>query len=260
MRIAVCISGQLRQWKLAVENQKWFWETANRPEVEIDYFAHTWTYSWDREGASKEYISREVTEQEIEEFKNAYNLKDLLVDSRLQHEFRGNDHWSGLFYSFAKSILLKRKYELENNFQYDLVIKTRPDVVFNPKRTFYVPLLHNNCIYTTHGGPMAEEFNMYNLSDIVFLGTSYTMDMISNLYFYRQNGIQDYNIENKLNIHAMGPGTLMHEYFRDFGITPIFKDSFLQIILKEGCPTNLNLFDPGDFEVMFKYWQEWYTK
>ena len=50
MRIAVCISGQLRKWKIAAENQKWFWTTANFPDVQVDYFGHTWTYSGDREG------------------------------------------------------------------------------------------------------------------------------------------------------------------------------------------------------------------
>ena len=42
MRMAVCLSGQLRQWDLAVDNQKWFWETAEQSGVtEIDYFIHT---------------------------------------------------------------------------------------------------------------------------------------------------------------------------------------------------------------------------
>ena len=42
MRIAVCLSGQLRQWKLGAKNQKWFWTTLNRNsqpvEVQVDYF------------------------------------------------------------------------------------------------------------------------------------------------------------------------------------------------------------------------------
>ena len=82
MKIAVCISGQLRQWQMAVENQKWFWSTANLPNVEVDYFAHTWTYSWDRPGVSQEYERRQVTQQELDSFKVRYDLKGLSVDSR----------------------------------------------------------------------------------------------------------------------------------------------------------------------------------
>ena len=107
---------------------------------------------------------------------------------------------------------------------------------------------------------MPGEYNMFNLNDIIFLGNSYTMDLLTNIYFYRQNGIDDYNIENIKNIHPMGPGTLMHEYFRDYGITPIFEDSFSQILLKEGCPQDLDMFKTEEFEIMSKYWQDWYTK
>ena len=52
MRIAVCISGQLRGWKQAIENQQWFWKTSG---AEVDYFLHTWDYSSDRLGVSQEY-------------------------------------------------------------------------------------------------------------------------------------------------------------------------------------------------------------
>ncbi len=54
MRIAVCLSGQLRQWEQGVDNQKWFWTTGNKPDVQVDYFAHTWNYSWDRPAVSQE--------------------------------------------------------------------------------------------------------------------------------------------------------------------------------------------------------------
>ena len=109
MRIAVCLSGQLRQWEMGVENQKWFWTTANREHVQVDYFAHTWTYSWDRPGVSQEYERRQVVQQELDSFKVRYDLKGLSVDSREQNSFRGNDHWSSLFYSFAKERLRNRK-------------------------------------------------------------------------------------------------------------------------------------------------------
>ena len=48
MRIAVCLSGQLRNWKLGVSNQEWFWRTCNVEAAQVDYFVHNWTYSYDR--------------------------------------------------------------------------------------------------------------------------------------------------------------------------------------------------------------------
>ena len=60
--MAVCLSGQLRQWELALDNQKWFWESSEAAGVEqIDYFIHTWNYSGDREGVSQPYVTRDVS-------------------------------------------------------------------------------------------------------------------------------------------------------------------------------------------------------
>ena len=43
-RVAILLSGQLRQWEIALRNQKWFWSTIG-DDFEIDYFIHTWNYS-----------------------------------------------------------------------------------------------------------------------------------------------------------------------------------------------------------------------
>ena len=260
MRIAVCLSGQLRKWHLGAKNQKWFWTTANRDVVEVDFFAHTWNYSWDRAGVSQEYIERSIDEQEIQDFKNTFQPKGLIVDSIQQNEFRGNDHWSALFYSLSKSLILKKEYELEHNFKYDVVVKSRPDLIFSPDDTFACPRMVNNVIHSTHGGHMPMEFNMFNINDCVFYGNSYTMDLLINLYFYRQFGILEDNIQNVKNIHPLGPGTLMHEFFRDYGIMPKVESLFHEVLLKEGCPEDLDLLEIDDFKIMQKYFREWYEK
>ena len=43
---------------------------------------------------------------------------------------------TGQFYSLGKAIELKSWHEKENNFKYDLVIKTRTDLVFRPKELY----------------------------------------------------------------------------------------------------------------------------
>ena len=65
MRIAVCLSGQLRQWEIAKENQKWFWGTSG---YEVDYFIHTWSYSGDRAGVSHDYEWRDISKEEYKNF------------------------------------------------------------------------------------------------------------------------------------------------------------------------------------------------
>jgi len=262
MKIAVCMSGQLRQWEIAKENQKWFWETSG---VEIDYFIHTWDYSGDREGVSQPYITRDVSRKEFDTLVDWYKPKGCMFDDRKQDFFYANDHWSSLFYSMAHSMMLKRQYEIDNDFEYDLVIKTRPDVVFDPRYHFSWEPLEDNILFATQGGLMESEFHMFNTNDMVFYGKSYTMDLVIPMYFYRQKMLDQRNLfKDKLFTGSMGPGVLMQEYFRDYGITTQSiqpnRSTFIETLVKLGCPQDLNLMDHNEFHKMEKYFRDWYTK
>ena len=262
MKIAVCMSGQLRQWEIAKENQKWFWETSG---VEIDYFIHTWDYSGDREGVSQPYITRDVSRKEFDKLVDWYKPKGCMFDDRKQDFFYANDHWSSLFYSMAQSMMLKRQYEIDNDFEYDLVIKTRPDVVFDPRYHFSWEPLEDNILFATQGGLMESEFHMFNTNDMVFYGKSYTMDLVIPMYFYRQKMLDQRNLfKDKLFTGSMGPGVLMQEYFRDYGITTQSiqpnRSTFIETLVKLGCPQDLNLMDHNEFHKMEKYFRDWYTK
>ena len=262
MKIAVCMSGQLRQWEIAKENQKWFWETSG---VEIDYFIHTWDYSGDREGVSQPYITRDVSRKEFDKLVDWYKPKGCMFDDRKQDFFYANDHWSSLFYSMAHSMMLKRQYEIDNDFEYDLVIKTRPDVVFDPRYHFSWEPLEDNILFATQGGLMESEFHMFNTNDMVFYGKSYTMDLVIPMYFYRQKMLDQRNLfKDKLFTGSMGPGVLMQEYFRDYGITTQSiqpnRSTFIETLVKLGCPQDLNLMDHNEFHKMEKYFRDWYTK
>lgn len=266
MRVAVCLSGQLRQWEMAKENQKWFWESCIGTEVkEVDYFIHTWNYSGDREGVSQPYITRDVSQEEFDNVVDWYKPKKYFLDDKKQNYFYESDHWSSLFYSMAQSIMLKREYEIENNFEYDVVIKSRPDVVFDPIYHFSWEHLENNILYTTHGGNMEHEFGMYNVNDCVFYSNSYTMDLVSQMYSYRQKMLDERNMfEDKLFTGSIGPGVLMQEYFREYGITSqsiqACKYNFVETLVKLGCPEDLDLFQHNDFHKMEKYFRDWYLK
>jgi|TARA_B100000900_G_scaffold144272_1_gene122286 hypothetical protein len=262
MKIAVCMSGQLRQWEIAKENQKWFWETSG---VEIDYFIHTWDYSGDREGVSQPYITRDVSRKEFDELVDWYKPKGCMFDDRKQDFFYANDHWSSLFYSMSHSMMLKRQYEIDNDFEYDLVIKTRPDVVFDPRYHFTWEPLEDNILFATQGGLMESEFHMFNTNDMVFYGKSYTMDLVIPMYFYRQKMLDQRNLfKDKLFTGSIGPGVLMQEYFRDYGITTQSiqpnRSTFIETLVKLGCPQDLNLMDHNEFHKMEKYFRDWYTK
>ena len=96
------------------------------------------------------------------------------------------------------------------------------------------------------------------------------MDLVSQMYFYRQknldcrfnkDGLPD---KEKLCTQQIGPGVLMHEYCREYGITPILTTAhrahFQPTLLKLGCPKDLDLFKVRQFNKMEKYFREFYTK
>ena len=179
MRIAVCISGQLRNREIAYKNQIWFWKKNGH---EVDYFVHTWKYSADRTSVSKPYVYRDIDDSEYNQFIEVYKPKKHMFDGKQQSFFYDYDHWSSLFYSFSQSILLKREYEIENGFEYDIVIKSRPDVVFDPCSNCRFDKLDNNTLFSTHGGIMEHEFNMFNVNDCVFFANSYSS--MSHLFLF----------------------------------------------------------------------------
>jgi len=271
MRIAVCLSGQLRNWELAYHNQMIHWIHG---EHDVDYFTHTWNYSGDRTHISHDYVYRDIDDNEYDRFIQIYKPKKSILESKKQEFFYDNDHWSSLFYSFSKSILLKREYELENNFEYDIVVKSRPDVIFNPfekptwpwaltpnkhELDFFKETYSDNKLFTTHTGSMPHEFDMFNINDCVFLSNSYTMDLMMNIYFYRQQKINK-NIPNYKNYAIMGPGVLMNEYCHDYGITPMVGLDFLETLIKDGCPTDLDLLTQDGYQSMNRYFRDWYEQ
>ena len=267
-RVAVLLSGQLRQWDIAVDYRKWFWSSAG-DRYEIDYFIHTWNYSGDREGVTHEYEWRDVNKWEFNRICKAYDVKGSYFDKRPQGWFYDYDHWSALFYSFAQSVMLKKQYEIENDFTYDIVVKSRPDIVFNPKRTCYFELvddmIYDNQFFTTHGGEMQHEFGMFNIDDCVFYSNSYTMDILVNMYQYRQKLIDSRNKgKEQLWIQQLGPGVLMHEFCKEYGITPIVttchRATWQPTLLKLNAPRDVDLFSPKEFHKMEKHFRAFYTK
>ena len=264
MKIAVLLSGQMRGWKIAAESQRHFWTAPHNMNHSVDFFTHTYDYSQDRTGVSKPYDYRTISEEEHQEMIEFYKPINSVMESKKSSDFYSSDHWCSLFYSFVQSLKLKMKYEIENDFKYDLVVKSRFDLVFDPTFFFHLPYIMDNVIYTTQGGPMETEHNIFNIGDIVFYGKSLAMDNLINIYAYRNFLIRKYDSKSGLytkkqsGVHRLGPGTLMHEYFRDYGITPSVWSRWQETIIKKGHPENLDLFLKEDFDKMEKYFRDWY--
>lgn len=158
-KIAICFSGRLTSKEFDS-----FKEKIIDNYDKVDIFVHTWysndiDYSFLEKIKVKDYLIEKFSNEKFE--KTSLFLKSKIKEIRPSlnnmtmdefyeiNRFFEND--APMFYGINKSFELKRKYEEENNFKYDVVIRARWDVnVVNhlnldnfelEKNTIYLPVL-----------------------------------------------------------------------------------------------------------------------
>jgi hypothetical protein len=262
-RVAVCFSGQLRDWQFATKNILNYFYTSGMPDVSVDYFIHTWDINTWRVSKENHNACTTTRHKDIKRIVKAY--KPAAYHMSAYDSGRWPRAWDPLFYSFEYSMLLKRQYELENNFVYDIVIKARPDTVYDPANhfPFYHGILDGSCYTTTNINMFPREFNMQCFDDVMFFGDSKTMDVMSGLYKY-------YNLKNKnsyileksqtppididTNIY-LGPGTLLYQYAVTHNIHPAVYN--INYAILRSTMRNKGLDSVADYDKIRKLWLEW---
>lgn len=234
LKIAVCLSGQPRTWRTAKENIKHYFDI---PNADVYYFIHIWdtnTLRRSTEGIT-ETKDTKITKEEADEIREEFNPTGFEFEEYSNERFRSR--WESLYYSFMKSIWLKRKHELENDFQFDIVIKSRFDANFplegfSARGTkldkFYVHKLTPLIAYTSspHISKFPTEYNFNCFDDIFFYSDSPTMDIIANVYrwfrdVFNESSIKIANMQyNKNTEYYCGPGTILYRYLIKWGILP----------------------------------------
>jgi hypothetical protein len=203
MRIALCLSGQPRTWK---RSGRWWKNMFQHYHHEVDIFYHMWNYNTEAQSStqdtSKQYVDCE--QQELYEFltpkMHIFDTSEFdavkWLSSFSQCKFDLNNFSLGDKYS-APSILgvcsqyyswmiaanLKRQYEIENNFEYDICIRGRTDLSFESENQSELlkkmPLPKNNTIYTVHNNL---KYDSPSVGDLFFYSNSLTFDLVANFY------------------------------------------------------------------------------
>lgn len=274
-KIAVCLSGQARHWRLAAENIKKFFKYDthhfhfNGP-IETDYFIHTWdTNTW-RYPKSNHNVYENIKHNDIEDIRNEFNPK--LIE---QEEFNQEKYiraWDSMFYSFWKSVMFKREYEINNNFTYDVVIKARLDVIYNPQQKINFQLINPGfnglipgiCYTSLPINKFTYEFNYNNFDDVIFYGDSRTMDIVSDLYHtykIKHSPQKRFDMSKSINTDASlyyGPGCLLYDHMVSCGIHPTNGDIFEYSVVRS-TSVNCGLNSILDYNEIKKRGIEWYV-
>lgn len=205
-KIALCISGQPR----SVDEGYPYINEHFIKKYNPDIFIHSW-YDPDKVGKefdfSIKYNRNDKWRDGIDKHLiSLYNPKKYLIEkpkvfdlSKLQHgnyELLSPYAVSSMLYSIFKSNELKKEYEIENEFTYDVVVRMRTDVQiknFNiDLNNINIDALHARIIGHTLNVPPFEDSNIIN--DQLNFGGSKVMDVFSNTY----NFLEKYLNEDKL--------------------------------------------------------------
>jgi hypothetical protein len=273
-RIAVCLSGQARTWRIAKDNILNYFDLKDRG-IQVDYFIHTWNNNQYRRKNDIVWVDRideKVLPTEKEDLIKTFNPIAIELE-----EYKREDYttlWATLLYSFMKSVWLKRKYEVENDFRYDLVIRSRLDINFPqegtcnlnfPLNKFYVhPVQHLTGYSTTPIiSRFSSEFNAPCFDDVFFYSNSPTMDVIANCYRWYTNIM-------KLNGHLhtkgeyiqdtsfwYGPGTILYNYLVTQGIHPQGYRAIPYYVVRKEVEEH-NLHSLHNWEDIRDFSKEWY--
>ena len=199
MKIALCISGQPRNVYRGIEN------ILQNMKFDFDVFAHAW---WDRKSheitfkkrlwngvddevsdfvqndwVSKMYDNFDVKKIVLEEQKQ-FDIPPILEKRKLKFTNTFNV-CSGL-YGVYKCNQLKKDYELENNFKYDWVVRTRYD--FGLSEFLNIDNFDNNFIYAP-----SDNSHNYGFNDQFAIGSSFDMDVYSNAFLEIKQTLESHN-------------------------------------------------------------------
>ena len=220
-KIAICISGQPRTWERCYPS--WIKLIAKLEELHnatTDIFCHAWDFNTvphkmmhqaldkgvEDKSTLNQVISQEEKERLIDLIKpKAYLFEDEAISYSRVDDLFGNIKfipyreyygdpvvfWAGSqFYGVMRAAHLKKKYEYENGFKYDMCIRLRYDLMLDDTQLEkYVDIVNfslpeYNVVSSCHtsAAGFITGFPFRKLGDIFWYSDSITFDRICDFY------------------------------------------------------------------------------
>jgi hypothetical protein len=194
-KVAICLSGLIRTGVEAHPVFRKFFSTLEN----YDVFYHTW----------KNPLSNKIQQ--------LYTPTSFLEESPLDNTRESS--FGSMLYSIMMANELKKQYEIQNNFRYDLVIKTRFDLIFPENNYFPTASMTPRTIYSVNGnhGINHTDYENHGISDLIFWGDSQSMDIATNIYrHYKYTTlVNDLYLKNgwKMDVkdYYLSPGTMIYQ-------------------------------------------------
>jgi len=189
-RIAVLLAGDFRQWPRAAE---YIFAFAEQQAVTVDYYFATWTTTQDYWYAPT-MVNRQVTENDItgEFIKHNKNLINFRLVEQIK-QFNTIPHRSDITFYYQTYLaklanIMKRRYELDNNFVYDQVIEMRPDLYIVADANSSPITLAN---FEWSGELCYDDFKHHQTQwpvapDLYYQANSFSNDIMAERFYYKK--------------------------------------------------------------------------
>lgn len=189
MRIAICLSGQPRTWERCIQRCKDIFAS----QGDIDFYFHLWDYNTLPSLLASHKGGMNI-EDELLSVEEKNHLISTLNPKKYMFESRKEiTYWNTVlpikdqfgpwcreqFYSLYRVSLLKRQYEIENEFRYDICMRFRTDLWVLDEHKLILP--EPSTLYTSHCS-WSTEYNCYRVGDIFFYADSHTFDQVAEFY------------------------------------------------------------------------------
>jgi len=217
MKVALCISGQPRNINRGVQN------ILENMKFDFEVFVHAW---WDNNSnddtfkkilydGRKDEVSEPMGNDWVGNLYQHFNVNKILIEKQiklnvpdiLEKRKLRFTHTFGVcssLYSVYKCNELKRQFEIENNFEYDWVIRTRSDFGLSEPITF--DSFDNSLIYAPN-----DNSHNYGFNDQFAVGSSKNMNVYSDAFLYMEETIESHKSGVKTAHYCDKPDNVGHE-------------------------------------------------
>ncbi len=258
MKVAIVLSGHLRSYKDTLQNFNDFVNKIKSDNHEVKIFCHTWsevesnTTSWWKQNEIKESALQSIENEVINKYDPAAYIVENSENVILENEFefyKSRISFEGvqlMYYSLSQSFEILKEFELKNNWQSDLVIRSRYDILLDFEN---IPLSPSNIMIPISGafdiiGGLSDVFAMIPRNQIDFYAEQYKNfcdKSILKKYFERytlfipelflattMHRLNYFPINNNITILRLNGDEIMINVFYK---TPIINDYFYKIKL-----------------------------
>lgn len=272
MKIAICLSGQFRTYDKCFQHVMLL-----KSKVEsninntVDIFCHAWDFESPSRPIIRTHPTKTYTVSEVENILKVYRPQKFIIENYDINKKANLDveaiakqqfsHNSGVpitwcanqFYAIKKACDLKKQYEEEENFQYDVCIRLRYDqYIPKPQVEKLISLLDNiksETVYTIHERKL-EVYPYAAVGDVFWFANSNTFNKISEFY----DVLPSIDLGLFVEQHLIPEAVLFH-YLKSLGIKYEPTDLRIQICKDQeflNRKLELGLGDLGDHEVLYE--------